>query len=72
MINLFINYFSREMKIITKQNSIFSTEEIKELFFKIDKSFCPKFTSKKIVIKHFPTFNHYKKLKNQIFKHFCN
>jgi hypothetical protein len=56
------------MKFFQKKNLVISSDEISNIFCKIDKSFSPKFTTKKIHIKHFPIINHYKLLKKKLLK----
>ena len=56
------------MKIFKKENLVISSDEIRNFFIKIDKSFSPKVTTKKIHIKHFPIINHYKLLKKKLLK----
>ena len=56
------------MKKFKKENLIISSDELRNIFIKIDKSFTPNFPTKIIQLKHFPIINHYKILKKKLLK----
>lgn len=56
------------MKKFKKENLLISSDEIRNIFIKIDKSFTPNFPTKIIQLKHFPIINHYKILKKKLLK----
>ena len=56
------------MKKFKKENLIISSDELRNIFIKIDNSFVPNFPTKIIQLKHFPIINHYKILKKKLLK----
>ena len=56
------------MKKFKKENLLISSDEIRNIFIKIDKSFAPNFPTKIIQLRHFPIINHYKILKKKLLK----